>query len=180
MNYRLYSGLIVLCLIICTISCSKKESIPDQIIHEVLNKNVYINTPDSISGSCRYLVFSIVIDDVFKTTALMHLNNENYYCDAHSEVLVQADSKMLKPLAHNTDIDSEGSWIPVNNICLDDFAGKGIKYAGYRIADYSSGEVVYYYGWIGIEVDFNKQNISITERATNFTANRPILTGQTE
>ena len=179
MNYRLYPGLIVLCLIICTISCSIKESAPDQIMNEKIDKKILIDTPDSITGSCRQMVFSIAIDDTLNTTTtVMHINNAGYYCDAHSEIMAMPGTNRLNPLPFNSTVNSDGNWIAVNNISLDDFAGKGLKYAGYRIADYSSGEVVYFYGWIGIEVDFNKLKITIAERATNYTANKPIMTGQ--
>jgi hypothetical protein len=175
-----FISLMIFISVISTISCSKQESISDNISVENFNKNVCCTSPDSITGACRYLVFTITIDDVQKATTMMHMNNSDYYCDAHSEVLVQPDTKRLKHLLADITVNSEGNWIPVNNICMDDFAGKGLKYAGYRIADYSSGDVIYYYGWIGIEVDFNKQKIAIADRGTNLTLNRPIRTRQSK
>ena len=68
------------------------------------------------------------------------------------EILVNSDTKNALPLDENQKISETDNWEKSHGINLDDFAGKGEKYIGYRNGFYPSGITNYYYGWIKIEL----------------------------
>lgn len=167
-------------VIIMVCSCSEKEIKTRQINYENFNKVVTATTLDSVAGSCRFLVFSVIKSNGGAATAEISVNSAGYYCDASSEILAAPNTTDALPLNEDVQVNEQGYWISISRINLNNFAGLGVKYAGYRVADYSTGVLIYYYGWIGIEVDTNMQFINIKDRAIALDAGKPIRTGQIE
>ncbi|WP_457611180.1 hypothetical protein [Lutibacter sp.] len=162
-------------------SCNKSDDLPDDnIIFTEINKTISVLNSDSISGGCKNLIFEIKEIDSSGNTAIIKLNNEMICCDGFSNILATSDNKNASPLAENQKISENGNWVGPNGICLDEFAGKGEKYIGYRSGFYPSGITNYNYGWIKIELSSDKKTLKIIERATNYTENKCIKTGQIE
>jgi hypothetical protein len=84
-------------------------------------------------------------------------------------------------LDSNVLIPQEGNWHGTSTgLSLDNFAGKGQKFLGYRAYYYPDGVIAFRNGWIKIELSPNHDTLKVMSRATNLSYNQPILTGQTK
>ncbi len=161
--------------------CKKSVELPeDKIIYTHINKTITLSNPDSIAVTCKYLVFEIRESNTHEETAMLKLNNEYIICDGFDNVMANSDNENVTPLDDNQRISYNSNWVGLNETILDEFAGKGEKYIGYRAGFFPSGTTYYNYGWIKIELSSDKKTLRIIERATNYTKNKFIKTGQTE
>lgn len=162
-------------------SCSKSDDLPpDNIIFTVINKTITLSNSDSIDGTCKKLIFEIKETNSSENTVIIKLNDELINCNGFSNILVNTTTGDALPLDENRRISETDNWESSNGISLDDFAGKGEKYIGYRSGFYPSGVTNYNYGWIKIELSSDKSTLKIIDRATNYAENKYIKTGQTE
>jgi len=162
-------------------SCNKSEVLPaDSIISTEINKTITLSNPDSIVGTCKNLIFEIKETKLSENTVIIRLNDELITCDGFSNILANTATGDALPLNENQEISEKDNWGSSNGICLDDFAGKGEKYIGYRSGVFASGVTNYNYGWIKIELSSDKKILKIIDRATNYTDNKFIKTGQIE
>jgi hypothetical protein len=179
MKIKVFLNLIVIIGIL--ISCKKPENLPpDYIIYSEINKTITLLYPDSISGTCKYLIFEIIESNSFEETSLMKLNGEPVLCDGFDNILANSDNEKVTPLNENQKINEIGNWVGINEISLEEFAGKGEKYIGYRSGIFPSGITNYNYGWIRLELSSDQKTLRIIDRATNYTENKYIRTGQVE
>ncbi len=70
------------------------------------------------------------------------------------------------------------NWTGVRNLTLDDFAGKGNQFIGFRLCLYPDGKYRYYYNWVKVKLSQSKETLWVIESACNRTKNNSILTGQ--
>ncbi len=162
-------------------SCNKPNDLPDDnIIFTEINKTITMSTIDSISGACKNLIFEIKKTDSSENTAIIKLSDELILCDGFSNIIANSDGENVSPLDEDQKISENGNWFNPNGICLDEFAGKGEKYIGYRSGLFPSGVTNYLYGWIKIELSSDKKTLKIIERATNQAENKYIKAGQIE
>jgi hypothetical protein len=171
----------VIALFVSLFSCNKIEDLPDDnIISKSINKTITELVNDSIDGTCKKLIFEIKKLNQSENTAIIRVNNEAILCDGFSNILVNSNTGNALPLDKNQKISETDNWENPNGICLDDFAGKGEKYIGYRSGFFPSGVTNYNYGWIKIDLSSDKKILKIINRATNYTENKYIKAGQTE
>jgi hypothetical protein len=162
-------------------SCNKSEELPpDNIIFTEINKTITLSNPDSILGTCKDLIFEIKETNSFENAVIIRLNDELILCDGFNNILSNSDNGNVLTLDENQKVSDNDNWKSANGICLDEFAGKGEKYIGYRSGFFPSGVTNYNYGWIKIELSSDKKTLKIIDRATNYTENKYIQTGQIE
>ena len=161
-------------------SCEKTERLPDQIIYENIDKTITLTNPDSIQGACKDIVFAITQKNTNEKSVVVSMDNSPVLCDAYSDILVTDDNNKVLTMKDGVMVSGKGNWTFIDSLCLDDYAGKGPMYVGYRAASYPSGIINYYYGWIKLELSSDKQTLKLFDRASNYTANNSILTGQKE
>jgi hypothetical protein len=126
------------------------------------------------------LIFEIIESNTFEETAIITSNNETVLCDGFDNILANPDNEKVTPLNENQKIYEIGNWKGVQEKSLEEFAGKGEKYIGYRSAFFPSGITNYNYGWIRVELSSDQKTLKIIDRATNYTENKYIRTGQVE
>jgi len=171
----------VIALFVSSFSCDKTEDLSeDHIVFKAINKTITELVNDSIDGTCKNLIFEITELNQSENTAKIRLNNEMIECDGFSNILVNPNTGNALPLDKDQRISETDNWGNSNGICLDDFAGKGETYIGYRSGFFPSGVTNYNYGWIKIDLSSDKKILKIISRATNYTENKYIKTGQTE
>jgi hypothetical protein len=162
-------------------SCNKSEELPpDNIVFTEINKTITLSNPDSILGTCKDLIFEIKETNSFENTVIIRLNDGLIECDGFNNILSNSDNGDVLTLDENQKVSENDNWKSANGICLDEFAGKGEKYIGYRSGFFPSGVTNYNYGWIKIELSSDKKTLKIIDRATNYTENKYIQTGQIE
>ncbi len=181
LNMKTLKLFYVITIVSLLFSCSKPNNLPDDnIIFTEINKTITVSTIDSISGTCKNLIFEIKETDSSENTAIIKLSDELILCDGFSNIIADSNGENVSPLDADQKISKNGNWIYPDDICLDKFAGKGEKYIGYRSGGYPSGITNYHYGWIKIELSSDKKTLRIIERATNQTENKYIKAGQME
>jgi hypothetical protein len=162
-------------------ACKKSDNTkPDNIRFEQVNKTIIASQSDSISGACNDLVFSINGNSTDGFEAFLTSNAIALLCDGGNQFLVDENTNQISALTENAEISENGTWTNNAKLYLDRFTGQGEKYIGYRILSFPSGENIYYYGWIKIELSANKETMTILNRATNQTEFNHLSTGQTQ
>jgi hypothetical protein len=161
-------------------SCEKTERLPDQISYENIDKVITLSSPDSIQGACKDIIFAITQKNTNEKSVVVSMDNSNVLCDAFSSILVTDNNNTVLTMQEGIVVSGNGNWTFIDSLCLDDYAGKGPMYVGYRVASYPSGITDYYYGWIKVELTSDKTTLKLYDRASNYTANNPIVTGQKE
>ncbi len=162
-------------------SCNKSDDLPDDnIIFTEINKSITFSNPDSIRGTCKDLIFEIKETNSSEITVLIRLNDELIDCNGFNNILANSASGEVLILDENQKVSENDNWDNANAICLNEFAGKGEKYIGYRSGFFPSGVTNYRYGWIKIELSSDKRTLKLINRATNYTVNKFIKTGQIE
>lgn len=176
---RILNTLIITSITLMIFSCNKSSDvIQDNIIFNQINKTVTASHPDSIDGACKNLIFKVQILNQSDNTVVIRTNKEGIFCDGFNNILADSNTGRVLTLNENQKISENGDWKSANGICLDEFAGKGEKFIGYRSGFYPSGVTNYNYGWIKIELSSDKKTLKIIERAMNYTENKSINTGQ--
>lgn len=179
MKKLIYSYGILLLLLIT--ACQKSDhSKPDNIRFEQIDKTITATQPDSISGACKDLVFTVNGDLTNGYQAFISQNSMLLLCDGGNQFLVDENTNQIKALAENIEVSENGSWTNKTKLYLDQFSGQGEKYIGYRNMSFPSGESIYHYGWIKIELSADKASLTILNRATNQTQFNDLTTGQTK
>ena len=163
-------------------SCDDKiEITEDNIVHSEINKTITVTNIDSISGGCRHLVFEIDTSNEDNKQVMVYRNVDfSYDCDGYNELIVLNDD-LLKILNKDANISESNLWSG-EVAYLDDFAGNGEKFIGYRAVASHSGpnQELYYYGWIKVELSADKSQLKIISRADNLTEGSSIKAGQVE
>jgi len=169
-------------IFILVASCNKAETdeINDNIIFKNFNKTIISQEQDSISGTCKSLIFEIRVDAQMEYSSTLKINDELICCDGYNSIITDSDTEIVIPLDEHINISQDANWIGIHDLSLDDFAGKGEKYIGYRSCFYPDGINNYHFGWIKIKLSANKDSLTIISRATNFTSNKTMQTGQIE
>ena len=161
------------------ISCKKTEpETKDDIDFKTLNKTIVIQQNDSISGTCKDLVFEIISDNQTNSSSILRINSVLIVCDGYNSILTNSDTEKVVPLNESFEISETSNWTGINDLSLDDFAGKGEKYIGYRSCFFPEGIDNFNYGWIKIRLSINRDTMTIISRATNHTNYKSIKTGQ--
>ncbi|MBN2779295.1 MAG: hypothetical protein JXR36_16815 [Bacteroidales bacterium] len=160
-------------------SCKDEIKLPeDQIFYSEINKTVTVSSIDSIDGCCKYLTFKIDTNNVTdKQVFIFKRLDPLLDCDGYSQ-LAASRTNMLDVINKDESISESNSWNG-DTVYLDDFAGKGEKFIGYRAIAYGSS-TAHYYGWIKLELSADKSLLKIISRADNLTADNPIKAGQVE
>lgn len=178
MKNTIYLLIFIVFISFISFSCEKVENKPDQIVYESLNKTISIAASDSIRGACLDLIFSIKENDKKEKSAMVNPDSSEPMCDAYNEFLVTDENDCAHLIKPGEIISEKGKWSSANNLCLDQFAGKGPMFLGHRIASYPSGEIDYYYNWIRIEFSADKLILKLIDRGENMAPNNPIRAGQ--
>ena len=163
-------------LISCNKSTSTGES--DEIIFEQINKTITFSNTDSISGTCKYLIFEVEMDREALYSANIKTNNVMIACDGSNNILVESPSENILSLDGNYEISQAADWDVVSKLNLDAFAGQGENFIGYRASFFPDGVTNYHYGWIKINLSENEDTLEIISRATNYTNNKLIFSRQ--
>lgn len=133
---------------------------------------------DSISGTCKDLIFEINSNNQIEFSSILRINSSHILCDGYNSIIANSNTENVLPLNVEFEISETSKWIRLQNLNLDDFAGKGEKYIGYRSCFFPEGIDNFNYGWIKINLSTNKDTLSIISRATNHTNYKSIKTGQ--
>lgn len=160
------------------LSCERVENQPDQIEYESINKVISLSSSNSIRGACKDIIFSITEKGNHVKSAVLSIDTTTSMCDAHNDILVSSNPENVHMILQGESIGKEGTWNWFDSLCLDEFAGKGPMFLGHRIANYSTGEIVYYYNWIRIELSADKLTLKLIDRGQNNTPNNSIRAGQ--
>lgn len=163
------------------VSCKKETSgdqIEDNITFTEINKTIILSKSDSIEGTCKKIIFEIKDVNSAEYTAILKVNDQLICCDGYNNIFANTENGNAITLDLNQKISENLNWVDINDICLDDFAGKGEKYIGYRSVSYGTGIPNYNYGWIKIELSADKKTLKIISRATNYEESKDIITGQ--
>jgi hypothetical protein len=178
MKTKLLLFLLLFCAIIS--GCTKKKDSPltDNILYTDINKSVSYHQKDSISGTCKDLVFEIINNGLTGYSAILSQNDVVWLCDGFNSILLDSLNGQVSVLNENEVISNEGYWGYVNDLKLDNFAGKGPKYIGYRPGFYPSGVTHYQYGWIKVELTPNRDTLRVISTAINNTSDKSIIAGQ--
>lgn len=160
------------------LSCEKVENQPDQIQYESINKTISLSSCNSIRGACNDIIFSITEKSNHQKSAVLCIDTTTSICDAHNDILVSSNPENVHMILEGEAIGKEGNWTLIDSLCLDEFAGKGTLFLGHRIANFSTGEMVYYYDWIRIELSADKLTLKLIDRGLNNTPNNSIRAGQ--
>ena len=177
------STLFLLVIIFTTLaSCNKAETdeLNDNIIFKDFNKTIVSPEQDSISGTCKYLIFEIMVNAQMEYSSTLKINSEHILCDGYNSILTDSDTEEVIALDEHINISQDANWTRIHDLSLDNFAGKGEKYIGYRSCFFPEGTFNYHFGWIKIKLSANKDTLTIISGATNYTNNKEIQTGQIE
>ncbi|RLD87252.1 MAG: hypothetical protein DRJ02_06820 [Bacteroidetes bacterium] len=85
------------------------------------------------------LVFGIISNNQTGFSSILKINSVLIECDGYNSILTNSDTEKIVPLNEDFDISETSYWTRVHDLSLDDFAGKGEKYIGYRSCFFSSG-----------------------------------------
>jgi hypothetical protein len=171
--------IIILALIFASaMSCKKTETSDDNIDFETLNKTIVGHNSDSISGTCKDLIFTINSNNQTDFYSVLGINSSLVEYDGYNSILTNPDNEKVFPLDEGLIISEASNWTGIQNLSLDDFAGAGEKYIGYRSCFYPEGIDNFNYGWIKVKLSENKDTLSIICRATNHANYQSITTGQ--
>ena len=167
-------------MIVGSMSCKKTESdkTNDDIYFKTLNKTIVKQGNDSISGTCKDLVFEVISNNQTDFSSILRINSALGECDGYNSILTNSDGEKVVPLNVDFEISETSNWNRIHDLSLDDFAGKGEKYIGYRSCFFPSGIDNFNYGWIKIRLSINKDTLAIISRATNHANYKSIKTGQ--
>ena len=163
-------------------SCGKDESenSKDVIVFENINKTVVSTQIDSIGGTCKDLRFEMIINDQMEHLAILNTNTSLIDCDGSNSIMADTASGKVLVLDEQASISTEGGWAGVRDLNLEDFAGLGEKYIGYRSCFFPEGVNQYRFGWVKIKLSPNKDTLTIISRADNQTINKSIMAGKME
>jgi len=161
-----------------TMSCKKTETVNDDIDFKSLDKTIVIENNDSISGTCKDLIFTINSSNQIDFYSVLRINSSLIACDGYNSILTNPGTDEVSPLDEGFEISEASNWTGVQDLSLDDFAGIGEKYIGYRSCFYPEGVDNFNYGWIKIKLSENNDTLKIINRATNHTNYKSITAGQ--
>lgn len=160
-------------------SCNDKIEMPeDVIVYSEINKIVNVSNADSVITTRIALAFEIdTCKESNKQVMVYRIIDSISICNGYEQIAIFEDKTTY--MFNKSDI------IPGNNLWADDlayldnFAGKGEKFIGYRAVAYDSS-TRYYYSWIKVELSADKRLLKIISRADNLTESNPIKAGQIE
>jgi hypothetical protein len=162
-------------------ACNKTsdECPAPEIVVSQIGKTVTVSHPDSISGTCKAVVFVVKQIDNLKTSAFIMETPYVISCDGYNQVIVNNNGNVAV-LKENQKIDDTSEWKDITKISLCDLAGKGECYIGLRDVFYPGGVDNYKYRWLKIELSEKEDTLKIISSGTNQTENCCIKTGQME
>ncbi len=169
-------------ILLISTSCEKDESgnSKDVIVFKEINKTVVDTGIDSITGTCKDLRFELFLNDQSENLAMLTTNTGLINCDGFNSIMADTVSAKVLVLDEQMPISAEASWAGVHDLSLEDFAGLGEKYIGYRSCFYPEGVNQYRFGWINIKLSSTKDTLTIISRADNQTINKYIIAGKME
>jgi len=172
--------LLIIAFSILTGNCKKnQEKLPDDIYYNELNIMIAAPENDSISGACRSIIFYFSDEGEFDYQAKIRADTSLIVCDGYYSIMVNSQSSTVTALSDGDEINAQSNWTrSIVDLSLDQFAGKGEKYIGYKstiIPSYDS-----FYGWIKIKLSIHMDTLTVIGRATNNTEGNSILAGQTD
>lgn len=175
---KIYKLLSLLAIGIVFTYCSDSDTSSESIEYKEINKTIVYPQQDSIDGNCKNLIFEIneVGPDIF--TAQIRLNSAVIPCDGFNQILINSTNSKVELIEENQEILDSSNWGSVSGISLEDFAGKGEKYIGYRSGFYPLSSNRYNYGWIKIQLSEDQKTLIIISRGTNYEDNASIKAGQ--
>ena len=140
MNIKKLMMLLILILLFGFIGCKKdKTKIQDNIFFNDISKVIIGSGVDSIQGTCKDLIFEIISDNQIDFTSILRINSEYIICDGYNSVITNSGTKKVSPINNGFVISETSNWSKVYDLNLDDFAGQGEKFIGYRSCEYPSG-----------------------------------------
>gem|GEM_PF-3024239 len=162
--------------------CDKSETNTpeDVIVYEEINKTIVLPGSDSITGTCYPLAFEFLEEEQSGFIPIINTHFNFLNCDGYNNIMADTLSRKVIVMDENTLISQDASWAGVQNLSLQDFAGKGEKYLGYRSCFFPEGVDQYRFGWIKIKLSSNNDTLTIISRADNRTNNKAIAAGQLE
>jgi len=110
---------------------------------------------------------------------MVKVKNDLSTCDAFNQIITGSNGEYAVVLKKGATISDEKEWQSVRNVCLDNFAGKRMQYIGFRYGFYADGTTKYHYGWIGVELSFDKSRLKIVDKAVHLKDNGFIQAGIT-
>ena len=163
------------------ISCEKTDEPVDDIRFNEIDKVIIGENRDTIGN----LIFEIYNENNSLQARLLHVVPDiPIDCDCGSEVIINPETgnvnayKEGESISGNYNSRDYINW--GNNYSLDNFKGGGNLYIGSMSLNFSTGEMIYKYSWIKINLSQNSDTLRIIETAYNNTENKPILAGQKE
>lgn len=179
MKQWILSGLCLLFLV--TAACTKSDDNPDAVIDlKNIDKTITFTHQDSIEGTCKYTRFKIMMTEFGNHSPQVDINlpAPDLMCDGFNSILADPVTSLVLVMKEGNPIYKHEAWISKNNLRLDNFAGRGEKFIGYRDVFFPTGEFQYRYGWIKVYVSADMDTIRIINMATNTTTGQMILAGQ--
>ncbi|MBP7102610.1 MAG: hypothetical protein PHC83_03880 [Bacteroidales bacterium] len=146
---------------------------PDYITFYKINHTIGVSESYTLDNG---MIFKIDMNEYNEVSASILKQKYSSYGDGYTKVLVNYNNQIFM-LNEDYSITSSNHWGSSAKISLEQFAGKGEKYIGYRHQSPPLGND-YYYGWIKISLSADKKTLHIISNAINYTENNPILAGQ--
>lgn len=146
---------------------------PDYITYYEINQTIGASESYTLDNG---IIFKIDTNEYNEVSAYILKQSYSSYGDGSTKVLVNYNNQ-INMLNKDYSITSSNHYGSSVKISLEQFAGKGEKYIGYRHQSPPLGND-YYYGWIKISLSADKKTLHIISIAINYTENNPILAGQ--
>jgi len=102
-----------------------------EIVVNQIGKTITVFHTDSISGTCKAVVFTLKQLDNSNSSAFIMGTPYDICCDGGNQVIVNNDDNVAV-LKENHKIDDTSKWKSITKISLQDLAGKGECYIGLR------------------------------------------------
>ncbi|HOF15433.1 MAG TPA: hypothetical protein PLF32_03010 [Bacteroidales bacterium] len=163
-------------IVIFFTACEKPTHLKsDCIVFQKINKTITVSQNDTILND---VIFTVTGNDTDGIHAYVYRVGEQLLIGNGSNDFLFNEDKIIV-LNHNDIIASTsiGTWGNKEKLYIDDFAGKGEKYIGFRLGlSYPPFSCFYY--WIKISLSADKKTLKIISMAHNNMEDNPILAGQ--
>ncbi|NVO20833.1 MAG: hypothetical protein HXX13_14120 [Bacteroidetes bacterium] len=161
------------------LSCSKSDRYNSSILVSEISKVLPSQERLYVPTMGNYLKFVTEGDSLFGFYTVLSQDICLACNQSYQEVLIEFGSDEVLALPVNALIGRMGTWKRPDVLRLDNFAGKGSMYIGFRTnVNNTADESHWTYGWIRIELTQDKINLEVMQSAINLKTNEGIEAGQ--
>lgn len=167
-------------------ACEDKIELDDLISYSDINLIINDGQSDTIARSCdAYLVFEVNTNNSTGQQAFIYFDHEIgdslLQSDCINNIAIESNHN-AQVFVYDDCISEDATWTENENdtIYLDDFAGQGDAFIGYRMGEDPFETDNYNYCYIKINLAADLSNLKIISRANNLAKGNSIKAGQME